>query len=328
MLEQPLLAPADARPGVRSAAILGLGHALAGKVVPTRDIAARLGVEEPWLVRRTGIRERRHAAPGETLAGLAVRAGRAALADAGVDAADVDMVLVATVAPDQILPNAAPVVAHRLGAVRAGGMDVGAACTGFVSALSLATAQVESGRADRVLVIGAETLSRFLDHDDRRTAGLFADGAGAAVVGPGDAAIGPVVLRQYGELAGAIFASHGEQLIRMDGHETFKAAVSSMSSLSLEACAAAGVTLDDIDVVVLHQANQRILTAVAERLELPESRLVDVVAGLGNTSAASVPLALSLARADNRLRQGDRVLVAAAGAGFTAGAAVLEWGLA
>ncbi len=327
MLEQPVLTPAARTAGLRTAAIQGLGHALAGRVVPTAEIAERLGLDESWIVKRTGIRSRRHAAPGETLADLAVRAGQAALEDAGVDPADLDLVLVATMSADQICPNAAPVVAHRLGAARAGAMDVGAACSGWVSALSLATAQVETGRAERVLVIGAEVLSKFLDFDDRRTAGLFADGAAATVIGAGDAAIGPVVLHQDGSLAGAIFAAHADQLIRMDGHETFKAAVASFTDSSLEACALAGVPIDQVDVVVLHQANQRITTAVAERLELPIERFVDVIGETGNTSAASVPLALSLARDEGRLHPGDTVLVAAVGAGFTSGAAVLEWGL-
>jgi 3-oxoacyl-[acyl-carrier-protein] synthase-3 len=327
LLEQPLLAPSPATPGLRTAALLGLGHTLAGRVVGSTEIAERLGLDESWITRRTGIGSRRYAAEGETLTGLATRAGRAALEDAGCDAADLDLVLVATMSPDRLCPNAAPGVAHRLGAAKAGAMDIGAACTGWVAALSLATAQVEAGRAERVLVIGAEVLSKLLDPDDRRTAPLFADGAGAAVIGPGDAAIGPVVLRQDGSLGGAIFAEHHDQIIRMDGHETFKAAVSSLSDNTVEACRLAGVTLDSIDVFVYHQANRRILTAVAERLGLPEHRLVDVIGETGNTSAASVPLALSMAREAGQLRAGDRVLVAAVGAGFTSGAAVMDWGI-
>ena len=329
MLDQrPVTAPAPAARALRTASVLGLGHTLAGRTFPSTEIAERLGVDEHWIVRRTGIHERRWVAQGETLSGLAVRAGRAALADAGVEAADLDLVLVATMSADQICPNAAPVVAHALGADRAGAMDVGAACTGFVSALALATSQVETGRADRVLVIGAEVLSRLLDADDRRTAMLFADGAGAAVVGPGEAAIGPVVLHQHGELAGAIYATFDEQKIRMDGHETFKAAVSAFVTAAEEACALAGVRQEDLDAIVLHQANQRILTAVAERLDWPSARVIDVIGKLGNTSAASVPMALSMARDEGLVRPGDTVLLAAVGAGFTSGAAVMQWGLA
>ena len=329
MLDQrPAIAPAPPARALRTASVLGLGHTLAGRAIPSTEIAERLGVDEHWIVRRTGIHERRWVAQGETLSGLAARAGRAALADAGVEAVDLDLVLVSTMSADQICPNAAPVVAHALGADRAGAMDVGAACTGFVSALALATSQVETGRADRVLVIGAEVLSRLLDLDDRRTSMLFADGAGAVVVGPGEAAIGPVVLHQHGELAGAIFATHAEQKIRMDGHETFKAAVSAFVTAAEEACALAGVRQEDLDAIVLHQANQRILTAVAERLDWPSSRVIDVIGKLGNTSAASVPMALSMARDEGLVRPGDTVLLAAVGAGFTSGAAVMQWGLA
>jgi 3-oxoacyl-[acyl-carrier-protein] synthase-3 len=197
-----------------------------------------------------------------------------------------------------------------------------------VSALSLAASQVEAGRAERVLVIGADVLSRYTNHDDRRTAAIFGDGAGATVVGPGDAAIGPVVLQSDGSLCDAITMSREEAFIRMEGVDTFKAAVNALCETSLEACARAGVTLDDIDVVAFHQANGRILTAAAERLQLPSEKLLDYIADTGNTSAASIPLTLGLARADGRLRAGDRVLVSAVGAGFTAGAAVLDWGLA
>ncbi len=327
-LVAPAPSPARAPRELRTASVLGIGHTLAGATVPSTEIAERLGVDEQWMIRRTGIHERRWVAQGETLTGLSQRAGRAALADAGVEAADLDLVLVATMSPDQLCPNAAPVVAHALGADRAGAMDIGSACTGFVSAMALATAQVETGRADRVLVIGAEVLSKWLDLDDRRTAGLFADGAGAAVVGPGDAAIGPAVLHQHGELAGAIFASHAEQKIRMDGHETFKAAVGAFCAASEEACALAGVRQDELDAIVLHQANQRILTAVSERMGWPESRVVDVIGKLGNTSAASVPMALSMARDEGLIRPGDKVLLAAVGAGFTSGALVLDWGIA
>ena len=332
MPNNTLVAPAPAAAPsprqLRTASILGVGHTLAGRAVRSADIAERLGVDEQWMTRRTGIVERRWVAEGETLTGLSLRAGRAALADAGVDAADLDLVLVATMSPDQLCPNAAPIVAHALGAARAGAMDVGSACTGFVSAMALATAQVETGRANRVLVIGAEVLSKWVDLDDRRTAGLFADGAGAAVVGPGDAAIGPAVLHQHGELAGAIFATHAEQKIRMDGHETFKAAVSAFCAASEEACALAGVRQDELDVIVLHQANQRILTAVAERMGWPQDRVVDVIGRLGNTSAASIPTALSIARDEGAIRAGDKVLIAGVGAGFTSGAIVLDWGLA
>ena len=326
MLEQPVLVPAPARPGLRSAALLGLGHALAGKVVPTAEIAARLGVEEPWLVRRTGIRERRHAAPGETLAGLAAAAGRGALAAAALDPAAVDLVVVATTTPDQLTPPAAPSVAAELRAVRAGAVDVSAACTGFVAALALAAGQVEAGRAEVVLVVGADVLRRFTDPDDRRTAGLFGDGAGAVLVRRGGSGIGPFVLGADGEGAGLLFISRERAVVEMDGQAVFRHAVGRLAEAAAAACARAGVAIAELDLLVFHQANGRILAAVARRLGVEADRVVDCIVEHGNTSAASIPIALDAARRDGRLRAGARVLLAAFGAGFTWGAVVVEWG--
>src|ERR1700742_341464 len=206
----------------RTASILGLGHYLPEEVVPNDPIAARIGVDDEWIVRRTGIRSRRRAAPDERLIDLAVNAGAQALEDAHTDPEEIDLVLVASLSQDQLTPNAAPVVAHALGAHRAGALDLGAACSGWLSGLSLAAAQVEIGRADRVLLIGAEILTRLTDYEDRKTAALWGDGAGAVVIGAdGDGAIGPVVLSADGGLADVITASHEERLLRVEGHETF-----------------------------------------------------------------------------------------------------------
>jgi 3-oxoacyl-[acyl-carrier-protein] synthase-3 len=225
------------------------------------------------------------------------------------------------------VPNAAPLVAERIGAPLAGAIDVGAACTGFVSALAMAAGAVESGRADNALVIGAELMSRVLNLDDPRTAGLFGDGAGAAVIAPGgDARIGPVLLRADGAGSRAVTASHTDNLVRMDGRATFRAAVARLSEITLEVAADAGVDLDDIDLFVYHQANTRILSAVGSRLALDPERVVDSIATHGNTSAASIPLALDSALAAGRIRPGDRVLLGAFGAGLTWGATLLEWG--
>jgi 3-oxoacyl-[acyl-carrier-protein] synthase-3 len=310
---------------LRTPAILGLGTALPAQVVTNAEIAERLGTDEAWILKRTGIRERRRAAAGERLTDLAVRAGEAALADAQIAPDAVDLVLLATLTPDEICPSGAPLIAYELGCANAGAIDVGAACTGWLSALQLAAGQVEAGRARTVLVIGAEKLSRIVDPDDKRTAALFGDGAGAAVVGQGAGAIGPVVLHADGSLAPALVATYADPFLRMDGHETFKAAVASLTEATQEACAAADLRLSDIDCFVYHQANGRIISAVAQRLDLPKARVLDYVARTGNTSAASLPLALAFARADGRLRPGDRVLVAAVGAGFTWGAGTLTW---
>src|SRR4051794_31117334 len=304
-----------------TAGVAGLGVALPANAVGSDALEARLGVGAGWIERRTGIRERRHATT-ETLEELATAAGAAALADAGVRADAVGLVLVATCTAERALPNVAPLVAHALGTT-AGAADVGAACTGFLSALALAGATVEAGRAEHVLVIGAEVLSRFLDPADRRTAGLFGDGAGAVVVGAGPGGLGPVVLRSAGEHAELIT---NDGVIRMQGHETFLVAVESLVAVTLEACERAGTALADVDRFVFHQANRRILEAVAERLDVPAASVVDAIADVGNTSAASVPLALAQARDDGLLWPGARVLVGAMGAGFTYGAALLRWG--
>jgi 3-oxoacyl-[acyl-carrier-protein] synthase-3 len=313
----------------RTASITGLGHYLPEEVVPNDPIAERIGVDDEWIVRRTGIRSRRRAAPDERLVDLAANAGAQALKDAQTDPDEIDLVLVASLSQDQLTPNAAPLVAHALGADRAGALDLGAACSGWLSGLSLAAAQVEIGRADRVLLIGAEILTRLTDYDDRKTAALWGDGAGAVVIGAdGDGAIGPVVLSADGGLADVITASHEERLLRVEGHETFQTAVKRLSEATLEALERAELTLDDIDLFVYHQANARILRAVGERLDLAPEKVADYIAEVGNTSAASIPLTLALLRDDGRLHAGQRVLVSAIGAGFTWGAGTIDWEIA
>jgi 3-oxoacyl-[acyl-carrier-protein] synthase-3 len=312
-----------------SAGIVGLGGALPDRVVPNAEITAAIGVDEDWIVRRTGIRERRYAEAGASVVDLAVAAGRAALADAALEAAEMDLVLVATCSPDSLMPNAAPQVAHKLGAVRAGAFDVGSACTGFIAALAAARGMLMSGAARHALVIGAEIMSRNVDPNDRNTAAIFGDGAGAVVVSArGAGELGPIVLGSDGAHAQLIVSDPRTQILSMDGHETFKQAVRRMSEVSLAACEAAGVALSELDLYVYHQANTRILASLAERLALDPAKVVDCIATIGNTSGASVPLALEQARRDGRLRPGTRVLLAAAGSGFTWGGGVITWGLA
>jgi 3-oxoacyl-[acyl-carrier-protein] synthase-3 len=320
--------PADRRSPPRTASVLGLGHYLPEEVVANEPIAARIGVDHDWIVRRTGIRSRRRAAPDERLQDLARHAAESALADAGIDPLELDLVLVATLSQDELTPNAAPQVAHAIGAHRAGAIDVGAACTGWLSAVSVASAHIEAGRADTVLVIGAELLTRLTDYDDRKTAALWGDGAGAVVLGSdGEGTVGPVVLDSDGELADVIVASHDDRKLRVEGHETFQTAVRRLSETTLEAITRAGLEISDIDLFVYHQANGRILRAVGERLDLPAEKVANYIGEVGNTSAASIPVTLGLLREDGRLRAGQRVLVAAIGAGFTWGAGVIEWGI-
>ena len=310
------------------AAIASVGASLPRKVVPNAEIAARIGVTDEWIVRRTGIRARHVAEPTERLTTHATNAGAAALRRAGISPEQVDLVLVATTTPDEVMPNAAPLVAHELGAVRAGAFDIGAACTGFLSALAVGTGQIEAGRAQCVLVIGADLMSRILDPDDRTTAAVFADGAGAVVLtATGESSrIGPIILGADGAGADHIFVERAEALIRMRGHETFKEAVAHLSDATLQATVAASIGLDEVDLFVYHQANGRILSAVGERLGLSADRVVDCIGEYGNTSAATLPLALAFSEKEGRLEHGDRVLLGAFGAGFTWGATVVEWG--
>ena len=326
----PTPASAPAAPGarlVRTVGVVGLGTAVPDRVVDNAEAGAPIGVNDAWIVRRTGIHERRYADPEMKLVELATQAGRAAIEDSGLPAEAIDLVVVATLSHELSTPNSAPLIAHALGATRAGGFDLGCACTGFVAGLASASAWIEAGRASTALVIGAEMMSRFTDFTDRRTAALFGDGAGAVVIAAGaPGLIGPVVLGADGSCGEMITSNPETGAIIMDGHETFKQAVSRLAQSSLEACAAAGVGLEDIDLFVYHQANGRITSALGERLRLDPARVVDCIGMLGNTSAASVPLALGFARAEGRLPAGSRVLLAAVGAGFTWGAVVVEWG--
>jgi 3-oxoacyl-[acyl-carrier-protein] synthase-3 len=324
----PLNAAVDGARTLRGAGIASVAMCVPDRVIENAPIAERIGVEEKWIAKRTGVRQRRIAWPEERLSAFAAEAGQLALERADLAPRDLDLVLVATMAADDLTPNAAPLVAEELGAASAGAMDVGAACTGFLSALGLATAQIESRRAKNVLVIGADLLSRITDPEDRATAALLADGAGAAVVRAVESPsrIGPVVLGSDGSQSALIQASHADRVVRMNGHDTFKHAVARMSSATLEALALAGRTLEDVDLFVYHQANSRIIRAVGEELQLPPERTADYIAGYGNTSAATLPIALTLAEEEGRLHDGAVVLLSAFGAGLVWGATVVEWG--
>jgi 3-oxoacyl-[acyl-carrier-protein] synthase-3 len=321
-------APAFA-PGVGGAAIASVATSLPQGVVTSASIEERLALAPDWIERRTGIRSRHVAAPHERLETHATIAAAVAIERAGVRSEDVDLVLVATCTSDELMPNTAPLVAHALGADRAGAFDIGSACTGFLSALATGTAMVDAGRAGCVVVVGADFMSRVTDPSDRSTVAVFGDGAGAVVlVATGEPGrIGPVVLGADGSGAENIRVPRDRPTIQMAGHETFKEAVRRLSEATEQAAEAAGVGLDEIDLFVYHQANARILAAVAERLDTPMHRIVDCIGELGNTSAATLPLALDHAVESRQLREGDTVLLAAFGAGFTWGATVVSWGL-
>ena len=329
MTALPATAPTTTHrtPALRGAAIAGIGTAFPDTVVSSAAIGERLGVSEEWIVKRVGVRERHVIAPGERLSDLATDAGRRALERAGIEPEDVDLVLVGTSSGDELLPNTAPLVASALGTRRAGAADVGAACAGFLSALPLAAGMVETGRLDVCLVIGAEVPTRHLDPDDRRTQPLMGDGAGAAVIGPveGDTRIGPSLFRSDARYADLVYMHRADQIFRMHGQETFLVAVDELSSVTRDLLANAGLALEDIDLFVYHQANGRILQAVGERLGLDAERVVDCIAHTGNTSAASIPIALEAALEQGRLRDGMRVLMATIAAGFVWGACIVEW---
>jgi 3-oxoacyl-[acyl-carrier-protein] synthase-3 len=310
------------------AAIAAVAMAVPERRVANREIAARIGVDEAWIAKRTGTSERPWAEPGERMTDFAAAAGRTALEEAGLEARELDLVLVATSTADEITPNAAPQVAGLVGAERAGAFDLGSACTGWLAGVGVACGQIESGRAAHALVIGADFLSRFLDFSDRETAPLFADGAGAAVIsttGEAPTRIGPVVLRADHAGADLIRLNRGDR-IRMDGQATFRAAVGRLAEVTDQALERAGQQPEDIDLFVYHQANSRIIRSVGQRLGLPADRVVDYVDRFANASTATLPIALSTAQAEGRLHDGDSVLLAAFGGGFTWGATVVRWG--
>lgn len=308
-------------PGPSPARIVGWGTALPEKVVTNTDLESTLDTSDAWIVERTGIRERRI---GGSTTGLAIDAGREALAMAGVTGADIDLVLLATSTPDEAMPASAAVIQQALG-VTGGAMDLNAACSGFVYALVAADGLLRAG-LQRVLVIGSETMSRIVDWDDRGTAILFGDGAGAVVVersdGPGR--ILGFDLGSDGSLRHILHAEVGGT-IEMDGPEVFRRAVRVMVDSAERALAAAGVAVDDLALFAPHQANVRIIDAAARRLGIPMAKVATNLDRLGNTSAASIPLVLAEAAEAGRLGPGDLVLTIGFGAGMSWASAVIEW---
>ena len=310
-----------------TAGIFGIGAALPEHVITNADLEQRLDTNDEWIVRRTGIRERRHLQGDETLADLATRACLLALDDAGRTGAEVDHVIVSTFTADRVTPGLAPEVARVLGADRAAAVDLNAACAGFLYGLDQAAALVESGRASVVLVCGAEALSRVIDYEDRSTAVLFGDGAGAVVVAGGELelGVGGFVLGADGAQADLLYAERDERMLRMQGAEVYRHAVRRMTAASREALERAGRTVEDIDLFVAHQANVRIIDAAAAELGIAPEKVVVNVDRVANTSSASIPLALEQAEREGRLKPGDTVALAAFGAGFVWGAGIVSW---
>lgn len=325
------------------AAITGWGMSVPRNVVTNDDLSKIVDTSDEWIVSRTGIRERHIVSDGETTSTLAAAAGRDAMRMAGVTSADIDMVIVATFCPDRPLPATACLVQAQLGLTRAAAFDIAAACSGFVYGLSIATSMIASGMAKRILFCAADVLSHYINWADRNTCVLFGDGAGAVVLEATSQPFGLLtsVLGADGnredllmvEAGGVclpitpdVLQQHKHQLV-MNGREVFKLAVRGMEESSLKALAQAGLTLDDVRVVIPHQANRRIIEAIAERLDVPIDRFFINLDRYGNTSAATIPIAITEAAAHGRLTQGDIVLFTAFGGGLTWGSAVVRWGV-
>ena len=323
----------------RFARIAGTGAALPGRVVTNDELArdlARRGIEtsDAWIVARTGIRQRYIAEPGTGSAELGARAASAALDACGASVDSVDLIVAATSTPDQIFPSCACLIQARLGHPGCAAFDVQAVCSGFVYALSIAESMLVSGKHRRALVIGTEVFSRILDWNDRSTCVLFGDGAGAVVLETSDEpGIIASELRADGSQAGILCAAgrisqgavEGSPFLVMDGQAVFRLAVSTLGTSAVDVLAAAGIGTQQVDWFIPHQANIRIMNAIARRLALPESKVVVTVDQHGNTSAASVPLALDVAVRDGRIRRGHHVLLQGVGGGFTWGSALLRW---
>jgi 3-oxoacyl-[acyl-carrier-protein] synthase-3 len=318
--------------------VVGLGSCLPKRIVSNADLEKSLATTDEWIVQRTGIRQRHIAGDEERTSTLALQAARAALADAGLTGTDIDLLIVATTTPDYTFPAVATQIQAALGMTSGVAFDLQAVCSGFVFGLATADKFLVSGSHKRALLIGADTISRILDWQDRATCVLFGDGAGAVVLeareGKGtnaDRGVLTAHLRSDGRHLDKLYVDGGPSStgtsghVQMQGREVFRLAVTMISDVVEAAFAATGTTPDDLDWFVPHQANSRIIDASAEKLGIDPQKVVKTVALHGNTSAASIPLALSLARDDGRIKKGDLVMIEAMGGGFTWGAALIRW---
>lgn len=322
---------------MRYSRIVGTGSHLPGRVVTNAELETRLDTTDAWITERTGIRERHIVAAGETTCDLAEQASRRALEAAGIEAGALDLIVLATTTPDQIFPSTACLLQARLGARGCAAFDLQAVCTGFVYALGVADQFLRTGAARRALVVGAETFSRIVDWNDRGTAVLFGDGAGAVVL---EAADTPGILSTHlhadgtyrellqvpaGPSRGYDADAAGSAFVEMEGNEVFKVAVNTLGRIARETLEANGIDGAEVDWLIPHQANLRIISATAKKLGLPMERVVVTVDRHGNTSAASVPLALDTAVRDGRIRRGQLLLLEAFGGGFTWGSALVRY---
>jgi len=324
-----------------NAGILGMGHAYPEGILTNADLEKIVDTSDEWITSRTGIKQRHKAAENEYTSQFGTAAAKLALERAGLQPTDIDIIVCATTTPDQILPSTGALIQAQLGATNAAGMDVFAACSGFLYGITMVESMIKTGQIKYALVIGAEVLTKFVDYTDRGTCVIFGDGAGAAVLGPVPDGKGILAtkIRSDGRYEEQLYApgggtklgtSHetldqGLHFFKMKGNELFKVAVRSMADISAEMLAKAGYTVDDVDIVIPHQANQRITDAVASRLGVPEEKVYTNIAVHGNTSSASIPIAMDECIESGRIKEGSLVLLTAFGGGVTWGATVLRF---
>ena len=324
-----------------NAGILGMGHAYPEGVLTNADLEKIVETSDEWITSRTGIKQRHKAKENEYTSMFGTAAAKQALERAGLEPTDIDLIVCATTTPDQIMPSTGALIQAQLGATNAAGMDIFAACSGFIYGLTMVESMIRTGQLKYALVIGAEVLTKYVDYTDRTTCVIFGDGAGAAVVGPVEAPKGILAtkIRSDGRYEEQLYAPGGGtklgtthetidnrmHFFKMKGNELFKVAVRSMADISAEMLEKAGYTVDDVKVVIPHQANQRITDAVASRLGVPEEKVYSNIAEHGNTSSASIPIAMDECIQSGRIKEGDLVLLTAFGGGVTSGASVIRF---
>jgi 3-oxoacyl-[acyl-carrier-protein] synthase III len=324
-----------------NAGIIGMGHAYPEGLLTNADLEKIVETSDEWITTRTGIKQRHKAADNEYTSQFGTRAAQQALERAGLKPEDIDLIVCATTTPDQIMPSTGALIQAQLGATNAAGMDIFAACSGFLYGISMVESMIRTGQIRYALVIGAEVLTKYVDYTDRSTCVIFGDGAGAAVLGPVPEGKGVLAtkIRSDGRYEEQLFAPGGGtklgtthetidnrlHFFKMRGNELFKVAVRSMAEISAEMVEKAGYTIDDIDLVIPHQANQRITDAVASRLGVPEEKVYSNIAYHGNTSSASIPIAIDECVQSGQIKEGDLVLLTAFGGGATWGATVLRF---
>lgn len=324
-----------------NAGIIGMGHAYPEGILTNADLEKMVETNDEWIISRTGIKQRHKAAENEYTSQFGVKAALQALERAGIEPTDIEIIICATTTPDQIMPSTGALIQAQIGATNAGAMDVFAACSGFLYGITMVESMIRTGQIRYALVVGAEVLTKYVDYTDRGTCVIFGDGAGAAILGP--VAVGKGILatkiRSDGRYEDQLYSpgggtklgtthetiNNGDHYFKMKGNELFKVAVRSMADISAEMLKKAGYTVDDVDIVIPHQANQRITDAVASRLGVPEEKVYSNIAEHGNTSSASIPIAMDECIQSGRIKEGSLVLLTAFGGGVTWGGTVIRF---